>query len=231
MILKINLYHSKDYFDKAHEKRLYFKITPKYRRWIPVHKKMATLLAALMMPMIILSGCTGAGDILDPKNPVTLTMWHNYGGQMQETMDMLVNEFNATLGKENGIILSVTSVSGQKEQAEKLAMIVADDPGAPEMPDLTTCYPVIATLLYDEMLITPLDELFSENELEAYLPQFVEEGRLPDGKLYVFPIAKSTEVLFVNQTLFDRFSAATGVSLDSLSTFEGIAAAAVKYYA
>ena len=40
----------------------------------------------------------------------------------------------------------------------------------------------------------------------------------------------STEILFVNQTLFDRFSAATGISLESLSTFEGIADAALRYY-
>jgi multiple sugar transport system substrate-binding protein len=45
-----------------------------------------------------------------------------------------------------------------------------------------------------------------------------------------FPIAKSTEVLFVNKTLFARFSEATGVTMDSLSTFEGIKEAAEIYY-
>ena len=69
----------------------------------------------------------------------------------------------------------------------------------------------------------------SEDELSAYVPSFVEEGRI-DGTLYVFPIAKSTEVLFVNQTLFDRFAADTGVSMDSLSTFEGLLNTAKVYY-
>ena len=90
--------------------------------------------------------------------------------------------------------------------------------------------PLTSQLLWKQGLLAPLDEEFTVKELDAYLPQFIEEGRLADGKLYVFPIAKSTEVLFVNQTLFDRFSAATGVELESLATFEGIAAAAVKYY-
>jgi len=46
----------------------------------------------------------------------------------------------------------------------------------------------------------------------------------------VFPIAKSTEVLYVNQTLFDRFADATGASADMLSTFEGIAELSQTYY-
>ncbi|HHT48243.1 MAG TPA: extracellular solute-binding protein [Firmicutes bacterium] len=173
-------------------------------------------------------GCIG--ERLDPKNPVIITMWHNYGGQMQSVMDELIDKFNSTIGRKKGIIISVTSISASKDIQEKLFMLAAGDPGAPEMPDIVTTYPKTALILCEQGLLAPLDEQFTTKELDAYLPQFVKEGRLSDGKLYVFPIAKSTEVLFVNQTLFDRFSAATGVQLGSLATFEGIAEAAVKYY-
>lgn len=183
---------------------------------------------ALIM-VTLLSGCSEPSG-LDPKHPVTLTLWHNFGGQMQATMDALVDEFNGTVGKENGVILSVTSISGSASVQEKLTMIAAGDPGAPEMPDITTCYPATASILRAKELLAPLDGPFTQEELDAYLPRFVEEGRLDDGRLYVFPFAKSTEVLFVNQTLFDRFSQAVGVTLDSLSTFEGIAAASMEYY-
>jgi multiple sugar transport system substrate-binding protein len=144
-------------------------------------------------------------------------------------MDGLVEEFNKTEGKANGILLNITSISDSATIREKLTMIAADDPGAPEMPDIATCYPQTAALLEAEGLITSLDPYFSKKELEAYLPRFLDEGRLADG-LYVFPFAKSTEVLFVNQTLFDVFSEATGVRIEQLSTFEGIADAAQKYY-
>lgn len=189
----------------------------------------AALLASLMLACL-LPGCTGGGAKLNPKNPVTLTLWHNYGGQMQNTMDKLVDEFNMTVGRESGIVVSVTSISAMKEQEEKLSMIASGAPGAEEMPDLVTAYPNTALLLSEKGLLAGLDAYFKEDELKAYVPQFIEEGRLPDGKLYVFPIAKSSEVLFLNQTLFDRFSAATGVKAESLSTFEGIAQAAVQYY-
>lgn len=167
---------------------------------------------------------------LSSKNPVTLVLWHNFGGHMQNTMDQLINEFNDTIGKDKGIIINVESVTLSKSIQEKLTMIASGEPGAPRMPDISTCYPQTAVLLYEKGLIAPLDDLFTDEELSKYLPRFIEEGRLNDGKLYVFPFAKSTEVLFVNQTLFDRFSAATGVSLDSLLSFEGIKNAALKYY-
>lgn len=66
---------------------------------------------------------------------------------MQATMDEQVETFNATLGREKGIILSVTSISGSVLLQEKLKMIANNDPGAPEMPDLTTCYPATAVVL------------------------------------------------------------------------------------
>lgn len=149
---------------------------------------------------------------------------------MQATMDEQIEEFNATIGKEKGVLVSVTSISSSAALQDKLTMIAAGDPGAPEMPGITTCYPATATLLADNDLLTPLDEYFTKEELAAYLPRFLEEGRLADGKLYVFPFAKSTEVLFLNKTIFQRFSSATGITEDDLSTFQGISKAAMKYY-
>lgn len=191
-------------------------------------KKKSFIWAALLLS-ILLSSC-GQTTVLNPKRPVTLTLWHNFGGQMQATMDEQIKEFNVTVGKEKGIIISVTSISGSASLQEKLTMIAAGDPGAPEMPNITTSYPATAMLLADKELLAPMDKYFNDSELADYLPQFLEEGRLPDGKLYVFPFAKSTEVLFLNQTLFERFSTAAGVTVNNLSTFEGIANAAMAYY-
>jgi multiple sugar transport system substrate-binding protein len=193
-------------------------------------KKYIAALIGVAMFIILLCGCGAESVRLNPKTPLSLTLWHNYGGQMQSSMDELIDEFNMTIGREKGIIVSVTAVSAMKEQEERLAMIAAGDPGAEAMPDIVTAYPKTAMLLSEQGMLAAFDDKFSKEELADYVPQFIEEGRLPDGKLYVFPIAKSSEMLFVNQTLFDRFSAATGVSMDSLSTFEGIAEAALKYY-
>lgn len=176
----------------------------------------------------ILSGCM-KGDSLDPKKPVTLTIWHNYGGQMKNLMDEMIDEFNRTVGTDKGIIVSVTSISGSSALHDKLISATNKDPGAPELPDISVVYPKTAIAMADKGLLADISEHLSEDELSSYVPQFVEEGTL-HGKLYVFPVAKSTEVLFVNKTIFDRFSLDTGASYDNLYTFEGLIRTADKYY-
>lgn len=192
-------------------------------------RKVTACIVLLLWAMLLISACAQKNG-LNPKSPVTLSLWHNFGGQMQTTMDLLVQDFNATVGREKGIIINVTSISSSASLQEKLTMIAAGDPGAPEMPNITTCYPTTAALLAEKGLLVPLEGYFTKTDLADYLPQFLAEGRLVDGQLYVFPFAKSTEVLFLNQTLFDRFAAATGITVETLSSFEGIAHAAMRYY-
>jgi multiple sugar transport system substrate-binding protein len=174
-------------------------------------------------------GCRG-NTALNPKDPVRLTMWHNYGGVLQETMDELIDEFNQGAGRKKGVIINVTAVSAARELNGQLQAIAAGDPGAPSMPDLVTAYPAVAMVLAQAGLLAPLDGFFSQADLAAYVPRFVEEGRL-DGRLFVFPTAKSTEALFVNKVFFDRFIAAAGGSYGELASFEGIAALAERYLA
>lgn len=192
-------------------------------------KKLIGFVLAFVLVSCNLSGCVNTSK-LDPKNPVTLTMWHNYGGDMQEAMDYLIDQFNATVGKDKGIIINVTAISSSEDLNKSLSMIVNGDPGAPDMPDIFTGYPKIAVQFEEKGMLVNLDNYFTPDELSAYVNAFIEEGRLASGGLYVFPIAKSTEILYLNQTLFDRFAAETGADKDKLATFEGIAELSAMYY-
>ena len=62
-------------------------------------KRFGGIFCVALIMVTLLSGCSEPSG-LDPKHPVTLTLWHNFGGQMQATMDTLVDEFNGTVGKE-----------------------------------------------------------------------------------------------------------------------------------
>lgn len=192
--------------------------------------KKATLLAVSALLVIALCGCASPAARLSPSDPVTVTMWHNYGGDMQQAMDALIDQFNGTVGREQGVVIDVTAISSSAELNESLTMIANGDPGAPEMPDLFTCYPKIAVQFQEKGMLADLDDYFSADELSLYIDEFIAEGRLAEGGLYVFPIAKSTEILYLNQTLFDAFSAETGADAGELSTFEGIARLAKRYY-
>ncbi len=191
-------------------------------------KRILCAVFALLL-MAGLCGCADGEVNLDPKEPVVLTMWHNYGGDMQQSMDYLIDQFNSTLGREQGIVIDVTAISSSSELNKSLSMIANGDPGAPDMPDIFTGYPKIALQFVEKGMLANLDDYFTAEELSQYVDAFVEEGRLSDG-LYVFPLAKSTEILYLNQTLFDRFGAETGADEGLLGTFEGIAELSRMYY-
>lgn len=189
-------------------------------------KTFSTVFAVLILISAgLMAGCAGRAS-----EPTILTFWHNYGGQLKETMDEMIDEFNETVGAEEGIIINVTSISGSAAIHEKLIMATNEEPGAPSLPDITIAYPKTALVLAEKGLLADLDQLFNPDELSAYIPQFLDEGRLLGDRLYVFPTAKSTEVLFVNTTLFNRFAGETGARIEDLQTFEGINRTASLYY-
>lgn len=190
-------------------------------------KKIKAIFLVGAFLMVLLAGCSGKTK-LDPENPVTLTMWHVYGEQADSPMNRLVDDFNRTVGKENGIIVNVSLMSSTTQIGEKLLAAKNSEAGAMEMPDLFFCHSNNAEELGSDSLLD-WQEIFSEEELESYVPEFLEDGMV-DGKLVVFPVSKSTHLLFVAGTQFERFSEATGVTYDSLSTWEGFLQAAEKYY-
>lgn len=190
--------------------------------------KKIKITALLLLTLAAFTGC-GNKSPLNPNKPVIITLWHNYGGQMEKSMNDLVDEFNSTTGTEKGIVVNITSISSSSALYEKIVSSADGNPGSSELPNITTGYPKSAVALLKNDKLVDLKDYFTENELSEYLPQFIDEGIVSD-KLAVFPTAKSTEVLFLNKTLFKRFADATGVSIDSLSSFEGISEAAIKYY-
>lgn len=191
---------------------------------------MKRITTSLFMGLIFLSLLTGCSDKtkLDPKNPVTLNMWHVYGEQADSPMNKLVEDFNRTVGKEEGIIINVSLMSSTAQIGEKLLTAQKGDVGSMKMPDLFFCHNNNAAELGADNLLNWQD-IFTDEELDDYVPEFMEDGMV-DGKLSVFPISKSTHLLFIAGTQFERFSNATGVTYDSLSTWDGFFSAAEKYY-
>lgn len=178
---------------------------------------------------ILLLCCTGCSSSINKEGaPTTITVWHVYGGQTDSPLNDLIEEFNQTVGKERQINVQVTSVSNTNTIHELVLAAANKEPGASELPDLFISYPKTVTALQDDSILVDYRDYFSEDELSAFLPDFVEEGMVND-RLVVLPVAKSTEILYINKTLFDRFSQATGVTMEDLNTWEGLYKAAEIY--
>ncbi len=180
------------------------------------------LLTALLS--VVLFGCAGE------KKPIVLTLWHVYGGQTDSPLNDSIERFNQTVGKEQGIHVQVTSVSNTNTIHKAVLAAANHEPGAASLPDMFVSYPKTVLSLPDPGILTDYRDYFTEEELSGYIPEFIEEGSI-DGKLLIFPAAKSTEILFINRTLFDRFAEATGAKEEALFTWEGLFQMAKAYTA
>lgn len=184
-----------------------------------MQKIISTMLSlVLVCSLLVGTGCTFNSRI---DQPITITIWHVYGGQTDSPFNDLVENFNNTVGIEKGIRVEVTMVSDNKNSHDSIIAAAADDPGAAELPDIFIAYPKTVIALPDQNILVDYRDYFTEEELQAFVPAFLEDGEI-DGRLVCLPIAKSTEVLFINKTDFDRFAAETGVSIDDLKTWEGL---------
>lgn len=186
-------------------------------------------MAALLVGMALLC-FAGCSDPQKEETPTTITVWHVYGGQADSPLNDLIDQFNQTVGKEQRINVQVTSVSNTNTIHELVLSAANEEPGASELPDLFVSYPKTVMALPDDSILVDYRDYFTEEELSAFLPAFLEEGTVHD-RLVVLPVAKSTEIMFINQTIFDRFSQATGVKIEDLDTWEGLFQAAETYAA
>jgi len=190
-------------------------------------KNILAILLLLALIPVCLSGCSDKARP-DPDNPVTLTMWHVYGSQTRSPLNDAIDEFNDTVGRENGVTVNVVSVTSSSAIDKALAASANGEPGAEVLPDLFTAYPRVAEIVGEDKLLA-WNDYFPEQELSVFRDEFISEGYFGD-KLLMLPIAKSSEGLFLNKTLFDRFGFETGVSTDKLKTYDGLFETANIYY-
>ena len=174
---------------------------------------------AALVPGLALAGCGGSKTLLSPKDPTMLSIWHVYGEQADSPMNRLLTEFNDTVGREKGILLNVTNMTNSAAIGGQLQDAKAGKPGALDLPDLFSAHPADASALGIENLVD-WNDWFTAEDMAAYVPGFVQDGII-DGKQVVFPVSKSTQLIFLNGSQYARFAADTGAQLSTLATWDG----------
>lgn len=205
----------------------------KYKNRGGYMKKRAVLI--FMTGCLLLSGCAAkdAADSvkLSKDEPVNITIWHYYNGAQRAAFTELVTEFNETVGKEQGIYVESHSKGDVTELETAVLASSKKEVGSENMPNIFSSYADTAYEIEKAGLLADLSPYFTEEEQAEYVDSYIEEGRIGEnGELKIFPTAKSTEVLLVNKTFWDEFSADTGAAEEDLKTTEGIAKTAKAYY-
>ena len=194
----------------------------------------------MMAASLALAGCTqGASpakdeakaSVLDPSDPVQIELWTYYNGAQQEAFENLVKEFNDTRGKDLGIVVTHASQGGVNELAQAVTDAAEERVGAAAMPDAFLSYADTAFVIDGMGRVADLSGYLTDEEKAQFVDSFLQEGDI-DGKgsLKVFPVCKSTETLQINLTDWEKFSSATGASLEDLATVEGVTRTAQSYY-
>ncbi len=199
-----------------------------------INKKIALILAM----SLTVASFTSCGNnkkretkLLDSQNPTTIYLWHYYNGIQQTTFDNLVNEFNETVGVEQGIIVETSATTSISELSNKVLSALREDVGAEKAPDIFASYAETAYIADEMGCVADINQYFTDEELSEYIDEYISEGYFDDsGELKIFPTAKSTEVMILNATDWKIFSDATGVTTDDLTTWESLIEVSEKYY-
>lgn len=184
--------------------------------------------------LFIITGCANITENkygLDKNNPVAVKIWHYYNGVQKIEFDKMIDEFNKTVGKDEGIIVEAFNQGSANEIKEKILDTSNKKVGTSSMPDAFLAYPDTAYEIAKLGLVSDFNKYITDDEKKEYMEDYIDEGKLESGDgLKIFPIAKSTEILMVNGTDWNKFQKETNADINDFRTWEGISSLAKQYY-
>lgn len=140
------------------------------------------------------------------ENPVEIEFWHAMSGPNETAVNHLVDEFNATVGKEKGITVKPVYQGAYNDLKSKVTAAIK----AKSAPAISQAYPDWVAEYLQSGAVVALDDYIFDEEVgienfddiaQAYRD---ENSQYEGGKFYSLPFNKSTEVLYYNKTFFDE---------------------------
>ena len=155
-------------------------------------KNLKYLLALLCIIVLLL--CTGCSSNNAAPQPISITVWTYYNGTLLESFNTLVKTFNETVGKEKGIIVEAYSQGSVNELEASVMQSAEGKVGAAAMPNIFSALDKLG-------LVVDVSSYLTADERAAYVDNYLTEGDFGQtGSIKIFPVAKSTELLFLNET-------------------------------
>ena len=191
-------------------------------------KKAIAVLLGASMTAALLGGCSFSGS---SGKTINLTVWTYYNGDQLASFERLVDEFNKTVGEKENIVVTSSSQGSVNDLETNVLASAEGKVDALDMPNIFSAYADTAYALDQMGQVVDLSPYLTDDEKDAYISNYLEEGDFSDdGSIRIFPSAKSTELLFLNDTDWQEFSEATGASYDDLATIEGLVSTSELYY-
>lgn len=138
-----------------------------------------------------------------------ITVWNYYNGDQLESFNKLVDQFNETTGREKGIRVESASQGSMSDLETNVMDAAQGKVGAAAMPNIFSAYADTAYALDQMGMLVDLSQYLTEDERAQYVQGYLDEGDFDgDGSMKIFPVAKSTELMFLNETDWEKFARA-----------------------
>ncbi len=170
--------------------------------------------------------------LLKDGSKINLNIWTYYNNYQTTAFNLIVDEFNSTVGREKNISINHRTFNGVNELALEIEKASSKAVGALEMPNIFQSYvDDLMSLDTKYSNVASLENYFSQSDLDSFIDGILDEGRFDkDNSLKIIPVAKSTEVFMLNKTDYDEYIAKYKVSSPSFNSMEEIAQFSKIYY-
>lgn len=196
-----------------------------------LRKNIRPWLFSAVFAVVFCAGCSPEQEVSAEDLITEVDVWTYYNGEQLAAFHALVDEFNETVGREQGIRVSSYSQGSISDLETNVKAAAEEKVGAPELPNIFSAYADTAYVLDEKSMLVDFRDYMSDEECSAYIEGYLKEGDFSgDGSIKIFPIVKSTELLFLNQTDWEPFAEAVGVTYEDLRTIEGLVKVSELYY-
>ena len=96
--------------------------------------------AALALSLAACGGTQAASSTNTAAQPVSITVWNYYNGDQLECFNKLVEEFNATVGKEQNITVTSESQGSVNDLEANVLAAAEGKVGAAALPNIFSAY-------------------------------------------------------------------------------------------
>ncbi len=175
---------------------------------------MKKLIATLLVLTAVLT--LFAAGAKEEKSVKEITFWHSNSGLLGEATDALVEKFNETTGKEEGIVVTAVYQGKASDVLTKIKA-VAQSGDADEYPTVVQldATGVVDMAANDDLLFA--EELFtSQGDDLSCLLDHARESMMYRGRVIGLPFNASTILYYYNKTLFDEKGIGEIRTLDDL---------------
>lgn len=116
---------------------------------------------------------------------MTITIWNYYNGEQLEAFNRMVQNFNDTVGKEQGITVESASQGSVNDLETNVLNAAEGKVGAEELPNIFSGYADTAYALDQQGMVVDLNDYLTESEKSEYI-----EAISPRATLTVMAVSR-----------------------------------------